>query len=70
MKGDYKWYIAEYAKDNLKKLVSDEVSKSYNEAIELVKKLAGINPIALIHRLVIPFSIMIPTTITKKPQTL
>ena len=47
MKGDYNRYIAEYAEGDLKQLVSDEASKAYNETVELVKKLPGLNPIAL-----------------------
>jgi 14-3-3 protein epsilon len=47
MKGDYNRYIAEYAEGDLKKQVSDDALKSYNEASETAKSLPVLNPIAL-----------------------
>ena len=47
MKGDYNRYIAEYAEGDLKKQVSDDALKSYNDATETAKSLAVLNPIAL-----------------------
>jgi 14-3-3 protein epsilon len=47
MKGDYNRYIAEYAENDLKKEVSDDALKSYNEATEIAKNLKVLNPIAL-----------------------
>ena len=47
MKGDYNRYIAEYAEGDLKKQVSDDALKSYNDASETAKSLAVLNPIAL-----------------------
>ena len=47
MKGDYNRYIAEYAEGDLKKQVSDDALKSYDEATEIAKTLPVLNPIAL-----------------------
>jgi 14-3-3 protein epsilon len=47
MKGDYNRYIAEYAEGDLKKQVSDDALKSYNDASETAKSLPVLNPIAL-----------------------
>ena len=47
MKGDYNRYIAEFAEGDLKKQVSDEANKAYNEAVEVVKSMSALNPIAL-----------------------
>ena len=47
MKGDYNRYIAEYAEGDLKKQVSDDALKAYDEATEIAKSLPVLNPIAL-----------------------
>ena len=47
MKGDYNRYIAEYAEGDLKKQVSDDALKAYDEATEIAKTLPVLNPIAL-----------------------
>ncbi len=47
MKGDYNRYIAEYAEDELKKEVTEDALKSYNEATTLAKNLKVLNPISL-----------------------
>ena len=47
MKGDYNRYIAEYADGDLKKQVSDDALKAYDEATEIAKTLPVLNPIAL-----------------------
>ena len=46
-KGDYNRYIAEYAEGDLKKQVSDDALKAYDEATEIAKSLPVLNPIAL-----------------------
>ena len=47
MKGDYNRYIAEYAEGDLKKKVSDDALKAYEEATEVAKSLPVLNPIGL-----------------------
>ena len=47
MKGDYNRYIAEYAEGDLKKQVSDDALKAYDEATEIAKSLPVLNPIGL-----------------------
>ena len=47
MKGDYNRYIAEYAEGDLKKQVSDDALKAYDEATEIAKTLPVLNPISL-----------------------
>ena len=47
MKGDYNRYIAEYAEGDLKKQVSDDALKAYDEATEIAKTLPVLNPIGL-----------------------
>ena len=47
MKGDYNRYIAEYAEGDLKKQVSDDALKAYEEATEVAKTLPVLNPIGL-----------------------
>ena len=47
MKGDYNRYIAEYAENELKKEVTEDALKSYNEATTIAKNLKVLNPIAL-----------------------
>ena len=47
MKGDYNRYIAEYAENELKKEVTEDALKSYNEATAIAKNLKVLNSIAL-----------------------
>ena len=47
MKGDYKRYAGEFAEGELKKQLSDEAKKAYEQAAEVVKSLPVLNPIAL-----------------------
>ena len=47
MKGDYNRYIAEYAENELKKEVTEDALKSYNEATTIAKNLKVLNSIAL-----------------------
>ena len=47
MKGDYNRYIAEYAEGDLKKKVSDDAIKAYEEATDVAKTLPVLNPIGL-----------------------
>jgi len=47
MKGDYNRYIAEYAENELKKEVTEDALKSYNEATTIAKNLKVLNSTAL-----------------------
>ena len=47
MKGDYNRYIAEYAENELKKEVTQDALKSYNEATTIAKNLKVLNSTAL-----------------------
>ncbi len=55
MKGDYNRYIAEYAEGDLKKQVTDDALKAYQDATNAAKELPVLNPIGL--GLVLNFSV-------------
>ena len=47
MKGDYNRYIAEYDEGDLKKQISDDALKAYDEETKITKTLLVLIPIAL-----------------------